>query len=715
MRTVYQVSEKYMQKLRTRDIDETLLGNACLDPFYGTTSSARGAMFLSHIGQSPESEGCEPRRWQAGMELQFGEYTFDIKFPVDCVILAVLRKYPTSGMGTAIRRNPVTTVVFEHYYDKHKTKDVLHITDYCSLHQDFGFKLEKNKQVMENLVPGQMFAKGTVIAQTRAIRQDGMWGGGVNMNAMFLSMPATIEDGFIFSDKALEKLSPRIYNEAVGNAGRKAFFLNMYGDETFYKPFPDIGEKIRPDGVIFALRELDADLSPADMTCRALMTLDRTFDKATIGIPGATVVDINIYRDDRVNPSHTPLGMDGQLIKYHTALANYYREIMKLYNNLYGRWKDQLRVSPALHQLVVEAQIHLPVKQDQRKLSRMYRLEPLDEWRVNITYEAIKMPGGAYKATDWHGGKGVVCGVMKWEDMPFDQWGNRADVVIFGGSTMRRSNYGRLYEQGLGAAARDLVQRLRVEKGMDRHDTPTEQQLKTALADKAWVDYAFNELIEFYEIVAPSMPPILLENPDPYQHVYHVLRDQYYLFTPVTDQVSLMEAVNKIINSRFCPNMGPVTYRGPNGNMVTTKDNVLSGYLYIMLLEKIGEDWSSVSSVKTQPFGLPSKLNNADRASTPGRETAIRSCGESETRSYNSVVGPEATNELIDQTNNPMAHIAVVNSILTAEMPTNIERAVDRVAIPFGNSRPVALLKHLLECRGLRLKYKPDSETRYAA
>lgn len=712
---MFENSPEYKQRLRTRNIDETMLGNACLDPFYGTTSSARGAMFLSHIGQSPESEGCEPRRWQTGMESQFGEYTFDVKFPVDCVILHVIRKFPTSGMGSTIRRNPVTTVVFEHFYDKHKTKDVLHIADYCSLHQDFGFKLEKNKAVMDNLVPGQMFSKGTVIARTRAVRDDGMWGAGVNMNAVFMSAPGTIEDGFIFSDEALEKLSPRIYNDAIGNAGRKAYFLNMYGDENNYKPFPDVGEKIRPDGVVFALRDLDPDLAPADMTARALMTLDRTFDRATIGIPGATVVDINIYRDDRVNPSYTPLGMDAQLVKYHTALANYYREIMKIYQTLYGRWKDQLRITPELHQLVVEAQIHLPVKQDQRKLSRTYRLETLDEWRVSITYEAIKMPGGAYKATDWHGGKGVVCEVKKKEDMPIDQWGNRADVIIFGGSTMRRSNYGRLYEQGLGAAARDLVQRLRVEKGMDRHETPTEQQLKAALSDKAWVDYAFNEMIEFYSIVAPSMPPILLDQPDPAGHLYQVLKNQYYLYTPVTDQVSLMESVNTIINSRFCPNYGPVTYRDQAGRVVTTKDNVLSGNLYIMLLEKIGEDWSSVASVKTQPFGLPSKLNNSDRASTPGRETAIRSCGESETRSYNSVVGPIPTNELIDQTNNPQAHLAVVHSILTADKPTNIARAVNRKEVPFGNSRPVALLNHLLECRGLTLKYKPDSQMRYAA
>ncbi|MFO5890522.1 hypothetical protein ACLBSJ_32400, partial [Klebsiella pneumoniae] len=90
-----------------------------------------------------------------------------------------------------------------------------------------------------------------------------------------------------------------------------------------YKPFPDIGDVIRPDGVIFAIRDHDDDLAPAEMTPRALRTLDRTFDRAVIGTPGAKVIDIDIWRDERVNPSPTPTGKDAQLVKYHTPLTSY--------------------------------------------------------------------------------------------------------------------------------------------------------------------------------------------------------------------------------------------------------------------------------------------------------------------------------------------------------------------------------------------------------
>ena len=66
--------------------------------------------------------------------------------------------------------------------------------------------------------------------------------------------------------------------------------------------------------------------------------------------------------------------------------------------------------------------------------------------------------------------------------------------------------------------------------------------------------------------------------------------------------------------------------------------------------------------------------------------------------------------ELLDQTNNPLAHTSVVNSILTAKEPTNIDRAVDRVKVPFGNSRPVSLLSHMLQTRGIEFKYVPTPE-----
>lgn len=86
----------------------------------------------------------------------------------------------------------------------------------------------------------------------------------------------------------------------------------------------------------------------------------------------------------------------------------------------------------------------------------------------------------------------------------------------------------------------------------------------------------------------------------------------------------------------------------------------------------------------------------------------MRSAGESETRSYVATIGSWATNELLDQTNNPMSHRAVIRSILQANEPTNIDIAVPRDLVPYGGSRPVQLMNHLLECRGLRFIYTPD-------
>ncbi|MFO5701987.1 hypothetical protein ACLBSN_33015, partial [Klebsiella pneumoniae] len=69
---------------------------------------------------------------------------------------------------------------------------------------------------------------------------------------------------------------------------------------------------------------------------------------------------------------------------------------------------------------------------------------------------------------------------------------------------------------------------------------------------------------------------------------------------------------------------------------------------------------------------------------------------ESATRTSICPVGTGPTAEILDQTNNPLAHAAVIESWLTAEKPSSVPVAVDREKIPFGGSRPVAMFDHLL-------------------
>ena len=96
--------------------------------------------------------------------------------------------------------------------------------------------------------------------------------------------------------------------------------------------------------------------------------------------------------------------MDTQARKYYDAQVVFYQSLMDEYNRLAKRRGKRLCITPEFNCLLVEAQMFLPVAGDRRKLTRMYRLEQLDEWRVEVTYEKRLESNMGYKFTDMHGG-----------------------------------------------------------------------------------------------------------------------------------------------------------------------------------------------------------------------------------------------------------------------------------------------------------------------
>ena len=306
--------------------------------------------------------------------------------------------------------------------------------------------------------------------------------------------------------------------------------------------------------------------------------------------------------------------------------------------------------------------------------------------------------------------KGVICKVVEDEHMPMDENGNVADVIVYYGSRVKRLNLGSVYEHFMNATRRDLTHRLRQQAGLHPKLTPTSHQLLALRDQPELVESIWDQLMRFYSIGLPLQYEMLVNDPDHHRHVYSVLKDGLYLYSPPDNPVDDLQVCRELMSSEFCPHYGPVTYTDNAGRKVTTERPILIGSLYMLLLEKIAEDWSGVASVKTNHFGVASKLNNYDKQTSPGRQQSVRGLGESETRSYICTVGPEATTELLDQANNPDAHRVVTEAILKARYPTNIDRVVDRTKVPFGGSRPVGFVEHMLACRGIRFVYKPDTD-----
>jgi hypothetical protein len=294
--------------------------------------------------------------------------------------------------------------------------------------------------------------------------------------------------------------------------------------------------------------------------------------------------------------------------------------------------------------------------------------------------------------------------------MPVDENGNRADIVMDPNSTISRMNLGRLYEQYINAASRDVVLKitndLQVTKGEKKLIAKLEsiERNNTELFNRVW-DY----LIGYYKIVSPKMYIWFTDGEykgTRTEHLASIINNGIYLYIPPDNAPESDEIVSEL-EKHYRPLYGPVSYIGNSGKRVTTINPVRIGSVYVMLLEKTGDDWTAVSSGKLQNFGVLSQVTNADKFSQPSRNQAIRALGESEVRIYVAYAGAEITSDILDRNNNPITHRKILDNILSADKPTNIDLLVNRAEIPLGGSKPLTLVKHMAQMSGWEMAYAP--------
>ena len=680
---------------RPNELRPELLHTAALNPFQREDSSARVNMFSSsHISQALVVSGATPRRTLTGIERKFGRTTFKIRMPCNATILKIFEKYPVSVGYNSIKSTPSTYVI----YEDNETREVgiLELPRHHCLHQHFGFKY-KYTQAANRLYVGATIKAGTVIADSPSVTPNGDYCYGVHTEVAFLTIPGVIEDGVVVSESYLKKLQSMGFETMVESWGKEWYPLNLYGDDTTYKAFPDIGDTIREDGLLMVLRRYDDILAPVEMSPKALRVPDYVYDRPIYAVPGAKVVDITVKHDNRLNPPPTPVGMEEQTKRYYDTHQNTYRDIIRFYHELKRKRPEGVKLTRELSNFLVEAILDTEDSGKDKSI-RMYRRIPLDDWRVEITLEYEINPTETFKVTTAHGGKGVICAVWKDEDMPVDQQGNRAELIMSGHSVLNRMNLGTTSEQYINATSREVAKTVAEMVAQD----PT----------KTGIMRAYDYCQSYYQTVSPRMEaffqsPSYKEPPE--VHINDVLADGIHLFTPSDNPAEPLEITHDL-HTKFPIPIGPVTYRGRSGNLVTTKENVLIGGLYIMLLEKTGTDWSAVSSAKLQHFGLPSRLTNRDKHTAPGRNHPVRLLGEDEVRLFSATVGADIAAEFLEQSNNPTLHKHIMANILRADQPTNIANIVDRNVIPHGNSRPLVFVRHMLESAGMAFEYKSALE-----
>lgn len=291
--------------------------------------------------------------------------------------------------------------------------------------------------------------------------------------------------------------------------------------------------------------------------------------------------------------------------------------------------------------------------------------------------------------------------------MPIDEDGNRADVVMDAASTISRMNLGRLHEHYLSAAARDVTKRVKAMLGITSEEVtiPHMERLPSSITEQAYM-----YLLGFYEIVSEQQYnfQVKLSLEERLEHLTDVCNDGVYLYCPIDNPRDSVEVV-KAVERSYRPTYGPVTFVGDSGERRVSKKNIRIAPLYLMLLEKIADDWSSVSSGKLQHFGILSPQTKSEKFSYPYRNTPIRTIGETEGRIFAGYCGREAIAEMMDRSNSPVTQRNAIWNILSADKPSNIDHLVDRNYIPLGGAKPQALVKHILGTAGTKFVYEPET------
>lgn len=307
--------------------------------------------------------------------------------------------------------------------------------------------------------------------------------------------------------------------------------------------------------------------------------------------------------------------------------------------------------------------------------------------------------------------KGVICEIKKHEEMPRDQFGRIAEIIVDPNGTLARMNLGRAYEPYLTDMVDRTHKTLRSMAGV-AHMT-REKEIKQAIAALPieTIDSMFAYLLGMYRIATPEISDLIDSGEvgrDRRKYMTTVLVDGITLWIPTDAKKGLMDVVTDLESSIYCPTYGQVEYVGNSGKRCVTRQKVRIGKLSVLVLEKDGRDGNSVASPRTQVHGVPAQITKEGKYADAARRNPIRGTDEAGIRilAANCAEGEFAA-EVIDRNNSPTTHGIVCESILTADKPSNIEYNVDRVKHPLGSAKPMQFITHMAETAGWEFSYVP--------
>lgn len=631
-------------------------------------------MLSRQITKSLSLYKSETRHVLSGVEKQYGKTVHMVKLENDSRIYTIIPKYS----------NNVIIEVIVIYQDLVTMKfDFRTIVKFKKHQPSFGFNVKWAEGLLD-LEPGTELESGTVLATTESIDDFGNLNVGTNVNVAFTSHLETAEDAFIISEPCRNKFAYDKETEHVAKLNSNDIPLNLYG--TIDKPMvlPKVGDKVPGSGYIFASRKFNNEKLLTQFTKKSLTKLDPMFDDClAVRDHGGVVSDIVVTFNKQAYKRPIMPELEEQLFHYVRQQESYEDAFIKAGRDIASEYGYGAKFDNELHAEQVRLRMlrHPGIRPIKKKST-------LETFNIKIKVKHHLLPNKSYKLASYSGHKGIISDIWPEERMPVDIDGNRADLLLFSGSTIGRMNVGGLYEQYINGAVVKVSKVIR-----DNFNT--------------WgVDKTYNYLLGFLKLFGNEQYEhfLSLDNFDRNEVLEDICKTSVYVYLPVDNDKLIMDITIDIANSKeYRPPKGPVSFVS-EGEKVITNDSILIAPMHLMLLSKTGSTWLSVSSPKLNHYGIPTAPQGSSSRGLTWSPNPVR-FGNTEFRLYAAYGSPELLVMIKERANSLEVQRLVYRNILKADKPTDIEDVAPTSEVPYGSDIIVNLISNVLGTFGIGLGY----------
>ena len=691
-------------------IDEELLSTSAKVPFIVHNSSPRLVMAEGQDPQKLKIANPDRRIVQTGYEFQIGKYSFKKILRANSKIVDIIPRYRNNSIS---ENNNVVEITIVYINLENKKLEHIDLTSIHKIHSYFGFQYEWDMDAVEAISPGAVIREDIELAKSGNVANDDYYKNGVLLNVAKVSKNQAAEDGMIFRRSKLNRFTFNMYYKAKLSYNHDEVLANLYGNESKYKPIPEIGDKIHPGGLLAVIKKFDPYTAPVMMSNKNLMNFDPRFDKA-IYLPRGeegTVVDLKVfYSPDSKNSVFN----SDILLKYNEALRDYYKALYGCYKReaaaYLKRFSTPLEVSDSTQRLLIDAQafINLTHPADSGlpgQIKGMYRKSELSIISAEFTIKYTITPSYGFKFADSYASKSVAVSIMEDEDMP-----EGVDVIIEAKTQVSRMNAGGFYEPYFADASRTVknkivnlfkdnpeideheslsvlikaVMKEYEEVGVNNftHDSINFKELYKMLhkLPKQSIEYAFDLLCMFMKMFHPDNEHYYLNSTfeDKLDIIYQVITEEAYIFYPNStyNKKPTYHTVMEIEDSQFKPEKKHIGFKNPDGTFTFTKDKIRVAPVYISILCKLPDEMNSCATTNYNHYGLPVQPSSDSKSNFPTESRPSKIIGETESRCYAAYIedAPEMLGTMINRGNNISNHSSICRQILEAPEPSNIEK-----------------------------------------